>query len=268
VILIGFSGKKQSGKDSAARFVRVHADVLFGRPVEVHTNYFGGPMKDFAVKYLGVERHKVWGTDAQKNELTHIRWETLPGYDKVLRRAKEHDNAIHEEFERSGQDWSDAWRDRLMYPKIKGLMTGRQLLQYIGEEMFLEMCPDIWIRQFEHEVCGNKFAYEQQGPFVFGELLGLCADPRKPEQIACLQKLGGKVIRFLRGPYADTDRHISEIALDPDRYDQGNFDAVIDNRNLTVVETNRRVLKWLRHWGLVTGQIDLTKIDWAPRESL
>jgi len=231
--LLLLSGKKQSGKDTIAAFLRRNAKTLFW-PSQTATIYFGTPMKNFATDYLGVERHKAWGTDAQKNELTHIRWESLPNYTSLC------DHWYKEALD-AKRPWSCP----------SGFMTGRQLLQYIGEDLFLKMDPDIWVRRFEQEVRGAEYD------------VVLSPDPRKPEQIECGRRLGGKSIRLLRDPYQGADRHISELALDSPAYDEANFDSVIDNRTLGIEETNRRVVGVLMEWGWVGCNIDLSQIAWS-----
>jgi len=232
--LLLISGKKQSGKDTVAAFLRRNAKTLFW-PSQPETIYFGAPMKDFATDYLGVEHHKVWGTDAQKNELTHIRWESLPNYTSLCDRW-------YKEALDAKRPWSCP----------SGFMTGRQLLQYIGEDLFLKMDPDIWVRQFEQKVRASEHD------------VVLSPDPRKPEQIECGRRLGGKSIRLLRDPYQGSDRHISEMALDYEVYDQSNFDAIIDNRKLNVAETNHQVMSVLFSWGWVDRHVDIRGIEWEP----
>lgn len=224
--LIAFTGKKQSGKDTTAKFLANNLTALFG----THTSefyYFGSPMKGFAENYLGIPSELLWGTDQQKNTLTNIKWRQLPHFERLFNRIliKDYDWA-------SASAWRDAYADRFM--------TVRELLQQIGEEMFLGMYPAIWTRQFEAEVTrGVRRGVE----------LGLCPDARKPEQIDTIHRLGGRAIRLLRDPYEGSDRHVSETALDPGVYDQTNFDAVVDNRRLTVEQTNRQVLRILDSWG-------------------
>lgn len=254
--LLAFSGKKQSGKDTAARFVKRNAELFWGdsqhaweEPPLVVTLYFGGPMKDFAENWLGVEHHKLWGTDEQKNELTHVRWQDLPHYDRLARE-------IGVRLVRRYGCFVATWPEE--HERIPtGPMTGRQLLQQIGEEMFLTMNPRIWTGCFKRD-------FEA---FSGTDGMVLVADPRKPEQIDTIHELGGKVIRFSRDPYASADRHISEIALDVGNYDQRNFDAIIDNANLSIRETHAQVLELLIRWGWIASEVDTTKVNWEPREA-
>jgi hypothetical protein len=139
-----------------------------------------------------------------------------------------------------------------------GAMTVRELLQQVGEAMFLKMYPRIWLDQFATKVNEERAD------------LWLNPGPRKPEQIDEIHRLGGKVIRLLRNPHPE-DRHISETALDLEVYDQSNFDAIIDNRNLTIAETNMEVYQTLFKWGWVpalqhggdNGCVDTNKVVWT-----
>lgn len=240
--LIAFSGKKQSGKDSACRFLKANAGKLFPvagpsglqRPPGVETFYVGGPMKEFA-KTFGVPHELVWGDDTAKNTLIDIEWETLPHYQRlvldVYRKLLDDPDG--------GEKYKDRLWDELVAEHLpSGRMTARQFLQQIGEEMFLGMKPSYWVDQFKTAVRASTAD------------VGLVADPRKPEQIAAIRELGGITVRLTRDPYEGKDQHISETALDPDKYDWANFDEVVDNRTLTVAETNAEVLKRLvaRGW--------------------
>ncbi len=224
--LLAFSGKKQSGKDTAASFLVSKSQVLFGtRNVKVY--YFGKPMKDFAEFSLGVPHELLCGTDEQKNRPTHIKWGNLPHFWKLFVQK------LSKEGWSAASNWAAEYENRYI--------TGRELLQQIGEEMFLDMNPRIWIDKFAREVQTDAAGYAVE--------IGINADPRKPEQIDMIHRLGGKVIRLLRDPYQGTDRHVSEVALDPEVYDQSNFDAVIDNRNMTPEEKNLAILNVLADWG-------------------
>ena len=68
-------------------------------------------------------------------------------------------------------------------------------------------------------------------------------------------------IRLLRDPSNGEDRHISEIDLDPDTFDQSQFDLVIDNRSLYPFEVSIRAYNYLEHWvGSLYGSADHSSI--------
>jgi hypothetical protein len=264
-MLLAFSGKKQSGKDSCARFVAANANIFWppkwhsfngykdssavAGETSVEFIYVGGPMKGFALEF-GVPYESVWGTDEQKNMPIGIKWEQLPHYQRLVNEAWLR-NANRDSLVNQGVMSLSTYFEKFETVPT-GPLTGRQFLQQIGEEMFLPMDPLYWVKKYEAAVAASKAAVK------------LTADPRKPEQIHAITRLGGYTFKLLRAPFADTDQHESEVALDPDRFDQTAFHAVIDNRHLTVPETNRQVLKWFRHLGIVRGRIDLGAVNWEP----
>ena len=77
--------------------------------------------------------------------------------------------------------------------------TYRELLQIVGTGQFRGLWPDVWVKN-----------YKQCLPD--GEDFILTADVRFPNEVKCIQDLGGHVIRLLRNPH--DDQHESETALD------------------------------------------------------
>ena len=122
--IIGFAGKKQSGKNTACNFVlavklaevgicktsRLNdegeievTDILGEKPADMEWIPFKDPhvdvdklfenelkdyiqlyalansLKQMAVDILGLKPEQVFGTDKQKNSLTSILWEDMPG---------------------------------------------------------------------------------------------------------------------------------------------------------------------------------------------
>jgi hypothetical protein len=273
MLLIAFTGKKQSGKDSACRFLRANATRLWPKlvpflnksvsespdypvPPQVETFYVGGPMKEFA-KTFGVPHELVWGDDKAKNTLIDINWEQLPHYHRLLALNDRWNRELMEQRNnglKSQVTVEKEWR----HPP-RGPLTARQFLQQIGEEMFLGMDPMYWVKQFKAAVAASKAD------------VGLVADPRKPEQVVAVQELGGIVFRLTRDPYEGKDQHISETALDPENFDWSLFDEVVDNRTMTVEETNKEVLARLLRRGAVKASplmCRVEELDFAPQEVL
>lgn len=249
--LLAFSGRKQSGKDTAARFLIDNTLYFFTNQEHrffipmVKRYYFGSGMKRFCEEYLGVPKELLWGTDEQKNQLTNIHWEHLPYYRDLWIKL------LGDKISKYGVDM-EQWPKEARRPR--GPMTVRELLQQVGEEMFLKMHPRIWLDRFAAEIKSDEGLID----------VAINPDPRKPEQIDEIHRLGGKVIRLLRDPYAGADKHISETALDEGVYDQGNFDAIIDNRDLTVEHTHVKVFEVLSSWGWVPRGPYEKDIIWVP----
>jgi hypothetical protein len=115
-------------------------------------------------------------------------------------------------------------------------MTAREVLQYVGTDMMRKMSTNVWaaalIRQIKAE--GSQFA--------------IVTDVRFPNEVKVIQDAGGKVIKLTRFVDDGEDVHPSETALDPENYDQNNFDAVVDNMNMSIHQQLMAVREVLIEW--------------------
>tara|TARA_B100000929_G_scaffold40337_1_gene28835 strand:+ start:476 stop:1345 length:870 start_codon:yes stop_codon:yes gene_type:complete len=116
-------------------------------------------------------------------------------------------------------------------------MTAREFLQYFGTDICRTMYPDIWADR-----CIADISHENP-------LLAIIDDCRFPNEADAIQKAGGKVIRLTRSPHQDS--HKSESALD----DWDNFDTVINNEDLSIHETVKRLIETLDSWGWLGKEI-------------
>ncbi len=133
--------------------------------------------------------------------------------------------------------------------------TVREGLQWFGTDVCRAADPDCWVRCWRYSIENEEYKAELSGNPIS---LILVPDVRFPNELAAIQEMGGHVIRLLRAPF--DDRHESETALDeieaaslvqlgldglPLRVHgtEGRmFDAVIDNRDMTIPEQNAAVL--------------------------
>jgi len=102
-------------------------------------------------------------------------------------------------------------------------LTAREVMQVVGTDIFRSMKPNIW-----PEVTINKILNDQSE-------LALITDCRFPNEVDAIHSADGLVIRLKRNKYGLSD-HISEVILDEDRYDWSNFDHIIDNENMSIYE--------------------------------
>jgi hypothetical protein len=79
--------------------------------------------------------------------------------------------------------------------------------------------------------------------------MAIIADCRFPNEVDTVKKARGFVIKLTRNPY--NSFHASEMALDPDQYDQNNFDLIIDNQNLNIDEQNNQIIEFLKNKGII-----------------
>lgn len=126
------------------------------------------------------------------------------------------------------KDGAITWIDEHKDYQLPCGMNVREMLQTLGTEVFRALWEPVWINAFLHRI--PKEAED-------GKVMVLCGDVRFPNELATIHELGGKVIRLTRDPNKGADTHASETALD----DCKDFDAFIDNDNLTVEQTNRMV---------------------------
>tara|TARA_Y100001951_G_C11257977_1_gene250648 strand:- start:190 stop:951 length:762 start_codon:yes stop_codon:yes gene_type:complete len=234
--IIGFAGKKQSGKNTACNFILAakiaelgiskssrlnkkgeieitdifddsisneewfefkppHVDVqnLFdnelGKFIKLYS--FAEKLKQMSIDILGLKEEQVFGSDKQKNSKTHINWKDMPG-----------------ESDRSG------------------LMTAREVLQYLGTDIFRSIYKNVWV-----DACLRQIETEASE-------LALISDVRFENEVTAIQNKGGLVIGLKRSPYKKSDKHASETQVEK-CFDI--CDTVIDNSNLSIPQQNKQI---------------------------
>ena len=236
--IIAFAGKKQSGKNTACNFILAikiaelgiskstrltkkgeieitdifdehidgkawfpfkppHVDVtnLFDNELGkfIKTYAFADKLKRLSVELLGLKEEWVFGTDEQKNTLTHIMWDQIPNPTQG---------------------------------SSNGPMTAREVLQFVGTDMFRGLDPSVWINACMRQI-------EQEGPEI-----ALISDVRFENEVRTIQDKGGFVIGLKRNPYKKTDQHASETHIE-NCLDMCNL--VIDNTNISIPEQNKQI---------------------------
>lgn len=164
--------------------------------LDVCTIAFASPIKRFCVDVLGFDPEWVYGTDAQKNTLTHILWDTLP---------------LKVRWQNAKRKWYDpsTWLR-------SGRMTSREVQQILGTEKMRAWIPDVWAR------AGYLAALKKKEKVV------IITDGRFPNEIDARWEFDHQALILTvltkRCPHKG-DNHASERALEG--YDEGNFDLVL-----------------------------------------
>jgi len=256
-IIIGMSGKKQAGKNTACNFIagmelvnigltrsfyigetgELYISDIFGNTeyegvldltrknpeflefanehifpyVKIYS--FADILKEeVCIKILGLTHEQCYGTDEEKNSVTHLMWEDMPG-------------VITPQYaDVCDVDWCTI-KDIGLTMHEPGPMTAREVMQYVGSEIFRKMYRNVWVdatlRQIKQE----------------GSLIALIGDCRFPNEVDGVLDENGLVYRLTRNVY--NDQHQSELALDQDKYDWSRFTAVIDNQEMSINEQNK-----------------------------
>jgi hypothetical protein len=272
--ILGISGKKQSGKGTVSNFLlgihmrnleivrgncfiddkgKLNISDWFGDPKmcgifdiddppspaifdfldqHVHEffkiyNFADRLKQDVCMNVMGLTREQCYGTDDQKNTETHLQWEDMPG---VMTPDQVSELPL-------SKNLSVAQAEKVFGVLIKepGPMTARDVMQYVGTNIFRKMYSNVWVDATLRYIL-------EEPPF-----LAVVADCRFPNEVDAIKEVGGKVIRLTRSPY--DDGHDSETQLD----DYDNFDLVVDNANMNVHEANQQIALELLEWGYIPG---------------
>ena len=144
---------------------------------------FASMLKEISNGLFGLTRDQAYGTDKQKNSLTELKWQDMPG---ITTDPKEKS-------------------PNLTYHK-SGRMTAREFLQYFGSDICRGIRASVWTDRTIKEI-------ETEEP-----QLAVISDCRFPNEVDAVHEAGGKVIHLTRSNHPDS--HISENALNGyDNYD-------------------------------------------------
>lgn len=237
-MIIGLSGKKQSGKDTIGKIIQylIYKDIFNSHEdINFEANYinrsmwqikwFAEPLKNCVCILLGCTRKQLEDNEFKGKPLGEewIKWKVtrlnmIPPTHKYYSNGEE---AIVEE-------------NRLgMFGQIeKVVMTPRLLLQLLGTECGRQIIhPNIWINALFAD-------YIAKGYFTIGEGREdqrlpdypnwIITDVRFENEVKAIKKREGLIIRIRRPMLpSQVDTHESEVALD--NYD--GFDATINNHS-------------------------------------
>ena len=262
--IVAFAGKKQSGKNTACNFVLamkltelavckvsrlsedgeievsdilgetnpdmewipfkspyIDTEALFNNELSSFVKMYGlaDTLKEMSVSILGLDYKQVFGTDSDKNSETKLRWENMPAV------------ITPPELKQRGVSKKDAENLGMIVHK-KGTMTAREVLQYVGTDVFRKMNSDVWLNSLLSKI-------QDDAPEI-----ALISDVRFENEIEVIQKKKGFVIGLTRDPYEQTDRHASEAEIEKCLEA---CDAIVDNSSLTIPEQNEKIYYALEH---------------------
>lgn len=123
------------------------------------------------------------------------------------------------------------------WPGTDAQMTAREVMQYVGTDVFRKIQKNVWADATIHKIQSEK------------PDLAIIADCRFPNEVEVVTAVSGLVIKLNRNPYNST--HASEAALDADVYDPTNFDLILNNQSLSIQQQNHFIKEFLSSKGVL-----------------
>lgn len=243
-----FSGKKESGRNSASQFVfseflnrkigkarfaleKVGKDVLvidtfkgdhtvptnFPNPTATHiadtysvkVYSFSDPVRQFCIDSLGLDSAQCYGSDDDRNSVTHISWDDF--------------------FDQIREKYSRPRRGTGGNKPASGFMTAREVMDVVENEIFRRLDSNCWAR--------SLYSLIQRE----GHELAIINDASRPNEVTMGSESGAKAIRLLRNVSKENDTVLDELPL-------GEYDLVVDNQNMTMGETHTKIKKHVQEW--------------------
>lgn len=255
--ILAFSGTKQSGKSTCANFV--HGYQL--RAFRVINNFAiteGGDLliqtenSNDSYGLLDISRTDAQFADwAGYNMWPYIKKYSLANPLKAM--AVELFGIKEEQVfgteEQKNTKTHIRWQDMPMSIAERkrrnksGNMTAREFLQFFGTEVCRRVYNDIWAERLLKDI------------EIESSLLAVVDDVRFTNEVELIKAAGGKIIRLNRKPFSDD--HSSETELDG--YE--GFDAVIENQDMTINETNQEIINLLEKWGWLGDEVEFTNVE-------
>jgi hypothetical protein len=226
MIVLGVSGRKQSGKTTVGNFILslymaklgMAEKILFDDEGQILISDLGGN-KEYEGLFCPLSIRK---TDVRTQELL----DKLNSQIKIYNFADvlKQDicmNILGLTYDQCyGTDEDKNQPTHLTWNDIQ--ITARDAMQIIGTDIFRKLDPNVWIKATITKIIREK------------PDLAVITDCRFPNEVEAIQNIGGKVIRLTRNPH--NSDHLSECILDKDKYDWSKFDHVIDNAESSIYD--------------------------------
>lgn len=214
-IILGISGRLQSGKSVTADFIYDRWESTPHGYVSVRS--LSMPLKTFCVDILGLTDDQVCGGDAEKNSLTDLLWENFPVLEAVQGRT--------------------------------GRMTARDVMDMWGTWALRKANPNCFIDKLMRDIDQHFWRLNAMTPY-YTKNIEVIPDVRFPNEVDKILDAEGYVLRLTR-QIVPNETRASETALDPDKFDWGRFSLVFDNGGLTVEQQMAGLTPWLKEIGVL-----------------
>lgn len=228
-MIIGFSGKKQSGKTTSGNFI---LSVLMSKLNISSDITIDGEGRIVVSDLLGQKQYSgIFDPISTSNTSDFILKQVKDKLDPICKIYSFADplkqdiciNILGLTYDQCyGSDEAKNSLTDAVWPDSDKRMTARDVMQFVGTDFFRKMKSNVWV-----DATINKIKKEQPK-------IAIITDCRFPNEVESIRTNGGKVVRLTKQPF-DSD-HISEIILDENRYDWKNFDYIIKNEDMSIYD--------------------------------
>lgn len=194
---------------------------------------FADKLKELAVDILGLDPKLVYGSQKDKEQKSHLRWEDMPGVvtpDYVVNYVEESGMATTGTAKKMAK--SGKFCNNIVHEK--GQMTVREVLQFVGTEIFRKMHSNVWVNATLRQI-------EMEEP-----LFATIDDLRFKSEAEAIKAAGGTIIKLTRNENKEAAHQSENDLLNYDGYDY-----VIDNAGMTVQEQNAGIRDIMQELGML-----------------
>lgn len=245
--LIGIGGRIKSGKNASANFIAGINLVTHGYVEEfksnedgsisvdgktVHVNDiapsfvklygFADGLKHIVCDLFNLNIKDAFGSDADKNKLTHIRWQDMPG----IMTRKDLFQATKKFVEKRESLLGMKDEGFSVYYHEPGYMSIRDILQYFGTEVCRKIYSNCWINYLMNQI-------RRDAPKI-----AIVYDCRFDNEATAIKEAGGLCIYLNKHVPVNAGEHASENGF----VDFNRWDAIVDNQNCEDVRCLNRTL--------------------------
>ena len=248
--IIGFAGRKQSGKNTACNFILAAKLAELGISKSTRLNNKGEiELTDIFDEHIA---NREWISFKPPDvDVVNLFDNELGKFIKIyafadkLKRVCIELLGLKEEWVFGTDDqknspthimWENITHNNTKLPS-DGPMTAREVLQFVGTDMFRGIDSSVWVNSCMRQI-------EQDNPEI-----ALVSDVRFENEIQAIQAKEGFVIGLKRSPYKQADQHASETHIDKCF---NLCDTVIDNTNLSIPQQNEQIYLAIKHLNHVT----------------
>jgi hypothetical protein len=236
-MILGISGKKQSGKSTSGNFILSVYMAYLNIADKVSINDKGEIVVSDLFKdknYAGV--FDITKPNDSNDYIINKVLETLNPHIKLYSFADtlKQDICIdilgltYQQCYGSDEDKNSlteiTWEDKKL--------TAREAMEIIGTNIFRTLKNNVWIDATLNKIKKDK------------PKIALVVDCRFPNEVESIKGAGGKVIRLTRNLF-NSDA-AAEIALDKENYDWSNFDYICSNEDMSIYDQCMEIQKILQ----------------------